>query len=171
MTDSGVMDTADWISILSSLASVSVALIGFSGLLIAFRSANAPLSRADMVYIRILLIFSLGALVFALLPLPFADVAPDRLWPAMTLLLAAFLLFWPLRTPFWNRARGIKPRRPYFYWGVLGAEAILALYLMWTVADGSADGGSYALGVAWCLLVTIVSFVSQVFSQLPVDEG
>ena len=162
--------TGDWVAILSSLASVSVSLIGFSGLLIAFRSANSPLSRTDMVYIRILLIFSVGALVFALLPLPFADASPDRLWPPLTLLLAAFLLIWPLRSPFWNRARGIKPRRPLAYWGVLAAEAILAVYLGWTVVHGSADGGSYALGVAWCLLVTIVSFVSQVFSQLPVDD-
>ena len=165
------MATGDWIAILSSLAGISVALIGFSGLLIAFRSANAPLSRIDMVYIRILLIFSVGALVFALLPLPFANVAPDRLWPALTLLLAAFLLVWPLRSPFWNRARGITPRRPAAFWAVLGAEAVLAAYLAWTVFAGAADGGSYALGVAWCLLVTIVSFVSQVFSQLPVDDN
>lgn len=164
------METADWIGILATLASISVALIGFSGLLIAFRSVNAPLSKIDMVYIRILLIFSVGALVFAVLPLPFADVPPERLWPPLTLLLAAFLLIWPLRSPFWNRARGIKPRRPHAFWAVLLAEAVLAVYLAWTAFDGSADGGSYALGVTWCLLVTIVSFVSQVFSQLPVDD-
>ena len=164
------MDATDWTTILASLASVSVSLIGFSGLLVAFRSANAPLSKNDMVGIRSLLIFSVGALVFALLPLPFADAPPDLLWPVLTVVLAVFLLIWPLRSPSWNRARGVKLRRPLLFWSVLAVEALLAIALLWSVADGSAGGRGYAIGVAWCLAVAIVSFVAQVFSLLPVDK-
>lgn len=162
---------ADWSGILSTLASVAVALIGFSGLLTAFRSANAPLGRSDMVNIRILLIFSFGALVFALLPLPFAEVAPGRAWPTLTLMLAGFLLIWPLRSPFWNRARGIRPRRPWLYWGMLAIEGVIGAALLIAAITGATGGGAYAGGVAWCLLVAIVTFVAQVFSLLPVDEG
>ena len=160
---------ADWIGVLSTLASVAVALIGFSGLLIAFRAANDPLTRSEVVNIRILLIFSLGALIFALLPMPFAAVRADRLWPQLTTAVAAFLLFWPFRSPAWNRRRGVKPRRPLLYWGVLGAQALLSAALLALTFTGQADGGTYATGVAWCLLVAMVTFVAHVFSLLPVD--
>ena len=160
----------DWIAVLSALASVAVAIVGFSGLLAAFRTANAPLSRADMVNIRILLIFSFGALVFSLLPLPFAALPPERLWPVANVLLAAFLLLWPVRSPFWNRARGIRPRRPLLYWGMLAIEALIGLLLLVAALSGHAGGGAYAAGIAWCLLVAIVTFVAQVFSLLPVDS-
>ncbi|MFC7537087.1 hypothetical protein ACFQPG_06860 [Sphingomonas sp. GCM10030256] len=163
-------EKADWIAILSALSSIAVAVIGFSGLLTAFRSASAPLTRLDMVYIRILLIFGLGALTFALLPLPFAAVAPERLWPTLTILLALFLLFWPVRSPIWNRARGIRPRRPRLFYGILAAQALLGLLLLLLGIRGDSDGGAYAAGVAWCLLVAMVTFVAQVFSMLPVDE-
>jgi hypothetical protein len=165
-----VSGIAEWIGVLSTLASIAVALIGFSGLLIAFRAANDPLSRADIVNIRILLIFSLGGLIFALLPMPFAEVRPERLWPPLTVAIAAFLLFWPLRTPVWNRQRGVKPRRAILYWGVLSAEAVLGVGLLIAALSGGASGGTYALGVAWCLLVAIVTFVAHIFTLLPVDS-
>ena len=164
-------EVADWIGVLSTLASVAVALIGFSGLLIAFRSASAPLSRTDMVNIRILLIFSFGALIFALLPLPFAESDPRRLWNALTLVVAAYLLFWPIRSPIWNRRRGIKPQRPFLYWGTLAVQAVLGAVLGAMALLGEASGTTYAIGVAWCLLVAIVTFVAHVFSLLPVDQS
>lgn len=163
-------EVVDWISVLSALASVAVAIIGFSGLLTAFRTANAPLSQADMVNIRILLIFGCGALVFALLPLPFAAISSKRLWPVLTVLLAAFLLVWPLRSPSWNRARGVKPKRRSLYLGILAAEALLGLVLLGGAFAGYANGGLYSAGVAWCVLVAIVTFVAHVFGLLPVDH-
>ena len=161
----------DWNAILAVLASVAVAVVGFAGLLTAFSAANAPLSRSDVVNIRILLIFSLGALVFAILPMPFADASPERLWPVSTVLLATFLLFWPIRSPAWNRRRGVRSRRPWLYWGILGAEAVLGTVLLVRGITGAADGGTYVLGVAWCLLVATVTFVAQVFALLPVDDA
>jgi hypothetical protein len=161
----------DWNAILATLASVAVAVVGFAGLLTAFSASNSPLSRADVVNIRILLIFSLGALVFALLPMPFAAVAPDKLWPSVTVLLAGFLLLWPILSPLWNKQRGIKPRRPLLYWGMLAVEALLGIAMLASVFSGEADGATYTLGVAWCLLVAMVTFVAQVFSLLPVDHG
>ena len=115
----------DWNAVLAVLASVAVAVVGFAGLLTALSAANAPLSRSDVVNIRILLIFSLGALVFAILPMPFADLPPQRLWPISTVILAVFLLFWPIRSPAWNRRRKIRSRRPWLYWSILGTEAVL----------------------------------------------
>ncbi|HET9356378.1 MAG TPA: hypothetical protein VFO42_09475 [Sphingomicrobium sp.] len=160
----------DWQGVLAVLASVAVAVVGFAGLLTAFSAANAPLAKSDVVNIRILLIFSLGALLFAILPLPFADVPPQRLWPISTVLLGVFLLFWPIRSPAWNRRRGIRSRRPLLYWGMLGIEAVLGAVLLVRGVTGTADGGTYVLGVAWCLLVATVTFVAQVFALLPVDE-
>lgn len=161
----------DWYAILAVLASVAVAVVGFAGLLTAFSAANAPLSRSDVVNIRILLIFSLGALVFAILPMPFADAHPQRLWPIGTVLLAVFLLFWPIRSPAWNRQRGIRSRRPWLYWSILGGEAVLGTVLLVRGITGTADGGTYVLGVAWCLLVSTVAFVAQVFALLPVEDS
>ena len=164
-------NVADWSTVLSALASVAVAVIGFSGLLTAFRTAKGPLARADVVNIRILLIFGFGALVFALLPMPFAGFRPDRVWPVLIVLLAGFLLFWPVRSPIWNKARGHAPRRPILYYGILAVEAVIGLVLLAAAVTGNAGGGAYAGGVLWCLLVAMVTFVAQVFNMLPVDEG
>lgn len=161
----------DWYPILAVLASVAVAVVGFAGLLTAFSAANAPLSRGDVVNIRILLIFSLGALVFAILPMPFADMPQRRLWAIGTVLLAVFLLFWPIRSPFWNRQRGLRSRRPWLFWSMLGVEAVLGAVLLFRGVTGSADGGTYVVGVAWCLLVATVTFVAQIFALLPVDDS
>jgi hypothetical protein len=99
-----------WLTVLTSFASVATALIGFCGLLTAFRSAGAPLGLRDIVGIRILLIFSLGALIFAILPL--VIVAEKGSWAVCAILLGLFLCFWPLRSPTWNRQRGYSPRLP-----------------------------------------------------------
>ena len=155
---------------LSTFASVAVAVIGFAGLLAALRTASAPLSRADMVNIRILLIFSLGALLFSLVPLPLSHLTAERLWPPLTIVLAAFLLLWPIRSPFWYRARGIRPRRPVLYWSILATEAVIGSILMARGLSGAAGGSDYLFGVGWCLLVAIVTFVAQVFSLLAVDQ-
>ena len=102
--------------------------------------------------------------------MPFAAASPDRLWPVLNVLLAAFLLIWPIRSPFWNKARGIKPQRPALYWGILALEAAIGMWLLVASLRGVAGGGAYSAGVAWCLLVAIVTFVAQVFNLLRVEK-
>lgn len=165
-----MVSVLDWIAVLSTLASVAVAVIGFAGLLTAFQASSAPLNRQDIVNVRILLIFALGALVFSLLPLGFAQISGRSPWPLLTLLMAAFLLFWPLRSPFWNRNLAIRPRRPKLYWTILLLQALLAIALLVPALSGSAGASQYVVGILWCLLVAILTFVAQIFALLPVDR-
>jgi hypothetical protein len=162
--------SAEWLSVLATFAAVATALIGFTGLVTAFRLTNDPLTPYEAANVRILLIFGAGALLFALLPMPFAGLDEDRVWPVLSVLLAGFLLFWPFRSPFWNRARGIKPRRPKLYWGLLAAEGVLGGAILIAGVMGRAGAGTYAAGIAWCLLIAIVTFVAQVFTLFPIER-
>ena len=156
-------------AVLSTLASIAASLVGFSGLLTAFRASSADLTPYDINNIRTLLIYSVSALVFALLPLPLATRQNGEVWSWLTVALGASLLFWSLQSPRWMRKKGLKPRLPVLYFGVLGVQALLGAGLVagaLLLADSSA---LYALGVLWFLIVALLVFVVQVFLLLPID--
>ena len=157
-------------AILSTLASIAASLVGFSGLLTAFRASSTDLTPYDINNIRSLLIFSVSALVFAVLPLPLAARPPGGVWwSALTVLIGATLLFWTVQSPRWMKRKGLRPRLPRLYFGVLGAQGIVGATIMagavW-LADPSA---LYAVGVLWFLFVALLVFVVQVFLLLPID--
>lgn len=161
------MDSA---TVLATMASIAASLVGFSGLLTAFRTANDQLAPRDLNNVRTLLILSVSALVFALLPLPLA-ASPwaGRGWTLLTVLLGANLLFWSVQSPRWMRNKQLQPRSRLLYRTMIAAQALLGLGL---VAGALALGDAsalYTLGVLWLLIADVVVFVVQVFPLLPVD--
>ena len=156
-------------AVLSTLASIAASLVGFSGLLTAFRASSAELTPYDINNIRTLLIYSVSALVFALLPLPLGKTVTGGAWSALTVLLAANLLFWSVRSPRWMKQKRLRPRSPGLYYSVLGIQALVGAILVggafWLVDPGML----YALGVLWFLVVALLVFVVQVFLLLPID--
>ncbi|WP_162888049.1 hypothetical protein [Sphingomonas mesophila] len=161
--------SGDLLAVLAILASVAAAMVGFSGLMTAFRSSSDDLMPNDVSNVRILLIFSVGALGFALLPLPLWLVDdPDPWLAAMTLLLGAFLAVWLVQSPLWMRRRGLKPLKPALYWSMLVAQALLGALIVGAVLTGHPPAPFYVAGVLWCLTTAIVVFVVQVFRMLPV---
>ena len=81
--------------ILQTLAEVAVALTGFTGIVVALRGrADAALSGFALVRFRILLIASLAAVAFALLPFLFHynRLAPATTWSTCSALVLIFLV-------------------------------------------------------------------------------
>ena len=158
-------------ALLSTLASIAASLVGFSGLLTAFRAANHSLDANDINNIRTLLIFSVSALVFALLPLPFAaGHSPDWLWSVLTLLLGANLLFWSWQSPRWMKRKGLRPRRPLLYLAMISLQALLGAALATGAFLLASPAVLYAIGVLWFLVAAIIVFVVQIFFLLPMDR-
>lgn len=157
---------------LSTYASIAASLVGFTGLLTAFRASTDSLSPNDVTNIRILLIFSVSALVFALLPVPILKLQNGEPWVrAVTVLLGAQFLFWSFQSPRWIRSKGIKPRNPRLYWlmiviqAAIGAAVLLAGLLLVDPMP------AYSMGVLWCLLSAIIVFVIQIFVMLPLSRN
>jgi hypothetical protein len=108
--------TPEVIALLSTLSSVAAAMVGFSGLLTAFRVSVETLDPNDVSNIRILLIFSVAALLFAIIPLPFHVVGNDEaMFVALTIALGIFLAVWLWQSPRWMRRHQLKPRNTRLY--------------------------------------------------------
>lgn len=144
-------------------------MVGFAGLLTAFRASNESLSPNDVTNIRILLIFSVSALVFALIPLPLAagDMADGPAWRSLAIALGAYLAFWTIQSPRWMKRKGVRPRSPLLYATMLILQGGLGVLL---IAGAMLSGQAQALyvgGVLWCLITAMVVFVAQIFRMLP----
>ena len=143
--------------LLSALGSVAAALVGFTGLLTAFRASSDLLGPNDVSNIRILLIFSVSALVFALLPIPFlAFGAEAEDFAVLTALLGLFLAFWLVQSPRWMKRKALRPRNPRLYWAMLLAQGAIGLALVASAATGYSPQAFYVVGVTWCLLTAIL---------------
>jgi hypothetical protein len=152
----------DPLALLSALAQIAASLVGFSGL------------RGDMNSIRTLLILSVSALVFALLPLPLiASQSPGWWWKVLTVVIAANLLFWSVQSPRWMKRTGLRPRRPALYRVMISTQALLAVLLIGGALVVVDARPLYSVGVLWFLMAAVVVFVVQVFALLavaPVDN-
>ena len=166
------MDGQEVIGLLSTLASVAASLVGFSGLLTALRASSEDLSPNDVTNVRILLMFGVAALLFALFPLiGFAFHAGATWLAAATVLLGVFLIVWIVQSPRWMRAKGLKPRSPRVYWTTLIGQAVIGLVLVVGIVLGRPAAPLYLAGVCALLVTAIVAFVVQVFAMLPVDRA
>jgi hypothetical protein len=157
-------------TVLATMASIAASLVGFSGLLTAFRTANDQLGPRDLNNVRTLLILSVSALVFALLPLPLA-ASPwaGRGWTVLTILLGANLLFWSVQSPRWMRKKRLQPRSRLLYRLMIAAQGLLGIGLIAGALRLADAAPLYAVGVLWFLIAAVVVFVVQVFPLLPVD--
>lgn len=159
-------------SLLSTMASVAASLVGFAGLLTAFRAANDSLSAYDANNVRSLLICAVSALVFALLPLPFAATRwSPWVGAVLTFLLGANLLFWSVRSPRWMKQKSLRPKWPLLYLAMIIAQALIAILLMVGSVFLADVAVLYAVGVLWFLIAALVIFVVQIFQLLPVEPS
>ncbi|MES2904217.1 MAG: hypothetical protein V4696_08540 [Pseudomonadota bacterium] len=162
----------DQLAILATLGSIAASMVGFAGLLTAFRAANERLDPNDVTNIRILLIFSVSALVYSLIPLPFAagDLADGRVWRSLSIILGAYLLFWTVQSPRWMRRKRLRPRRPLLYVVMLAIQGLLGVAMVWGGLMSEQAHALYVVGVLWCLITAIVVFVAQIFRMLPLSQ-
>lgn len=162
------METLD---LLLALAAIAASLVGFTGLLTAFQASRDSLLPNDISNIRILLIFSVSALVFSMLPTAvFIFGVGAGAWRALCGLLGLFLAIWLFQSPLWMRRHRIRPRKPHVYWPMLMLQAGLGLAVIAAALAGRSPAAFYVLGVLWCLLTAVVVFVVQIFVLLPMRD-
>jgi hypothetical protein len=125
------MNPTDW---LLTIAQVAMALTGFAGLLIAFRFRKQAWQRVEIHAVRFLLKSSVGAFVFALLPVPMIVGGMNQAW-LWGICFAALPLWTLVMVSGAFRARysgDLRPRYEFGYWGLtlsglaLGAVELVA---------------------------------------------
>jgi hypothetical protein len=149
---------------LDTLAELSLALIGFSALIAMFRGGSVHTwEPRPRVGFWIIVSYSLGALVFALLPSILRDLNVDS-WALPVALLALFHLITMsllLRRHLRLNSAGHPTPNPLLW--VIGALMGFGTSALLFVGMAGGLGGPtyrlYHVGVASCLLVASVSFV------------
>ncbi len=148
---------------LLTIVEISVALIGFSGLIFVFRSRDiTELEVRDLSALAMILGAGGLTLVFALLPLPFSylGLAEPQLWRLCSGLFAAGMLGAGTAFLLVNRrlvAKGHAERTPRLNRLTL-FSAFLTAVLLGLVAAGTFPAGPavYLLGLVVCILHCLV---------------
>lgn len=149
---------------LDTIGVIAITLAALSSLLAAVRGGN-PLDWAPRLRLGfwILLVYSLGALAFALLPSLLHDLGVSS-WGAQVALLAAFHLISAVR--FLRRHFSLLRQGEASHSTILWAGGSILMFLtpvvlIWSLAGGL-GGPSYAVyhaGVLVCLLASVGAFI------------
>ncbi len=145
---------------LFTIAELSVALAGFSGVVLGLRSARqGALSSHDRFGLMHILTGSGGAMLFALLPsaLHAAGLEPELAERTATALLgAAFLVV----APIWGvLGRRTQPRFPMLFWSFVVSGALLGVALLVTSLWLPGPGTLLPLALMWLLGLAFAQFV------------
>lgn len=157
-----------------NLSLLGLTLAGFVGLTAALHCAGRTWLPQEIVGIKLVLEFSLGASFFALLPILFSQSLRDTalVWRVCSILLALFLAFEldvqrrRIRRLFRS---GYPPRAPVFALGLLFPGTILALVGQLANVAWWADQAAYMWALAW--LLTAPGLELFVFIYLSVRSG
>jgi hypothetical protein len=162
----------DHIALLAVFAQLAVSLTGFAGLLTAFRGAEVGWSEQEVAGIRNLLLTSVGALAFSVLPIPAlaAGVSANEAYRWTSLGLGAFLvILFAGGLHYVLRLKG-RPRSWAFYLFFTIGGAPLGAYFIVQALNAAAGPGAYVVGLIWLLAIGVVQFMFQIFSTLTPKE-
>jgi len=157
---------------LQTIAEISIAFAGFTGLVVALRKNDGPLTTVQKYRLQILLSLAFGAMFLSLLPdlLDNFGVAPGRIWIASNATLAAYsgiFLFWWLRSS--RRMMRLHPLLfNWFAFTRMATGHVLIILLQLTVIFAQIDGigaASYISGMLWYLLHAAQQFSRMLFIQ------
>ena len=154
----------DYQDLLQTLAEVSVALAGFSGVVSVFgRRHTGDWDPADRLHLSFMLETSLAVLFLSLLPFAFLSVelSPRSTWTIMSGIMAAYLVAtfgaaaYRYRRLSSDQRTGVGPI--YGFAMALGdlSVVILQLFNVFSAREFS----FYLIGLIWLLLSCAVSFV------------
>lgn len=157
---------------LQTIAEISIAFAGFSGLVVALRKSPGPLTDVQKYRLRVLLTLAFGAMFLALLPELLANfgLGEEETWRwshlAITLYSAVFVSWWLSSSA---RMRRVTPE--IFHWFALTrmtAGHIVILVLQVSVILGWVEDrhvGAYLAGLVWYLLHAAQQFARMLFIQ------
>ncbi len=160
----------DLATALFTIAQVAMTLTGFAGLLIAFRFGKGKWQRVEVYAVHFLLKSSVGAFVFALLPLPMMVGGFDSItfWALCFFALGIWsllLVFGAFRARF----RGdLRPRYELGYWGLTLCGLLIGILEILAAVGtfGLRNPTLYMFGLFWLLAVATFQLVMQVMASL-----
>ena len=157
---------------LQTIAEVSIAFAGFSGLIVAFRKNAGPLTDVQKYRLQVLLSLAFGAMFLSLLPelLTYFELPAATVWTASSLVLAVYsgiFLFWWLAA-----SQKVKRTSPeLFNWIAFSRMAIghvavlIAVLTMAIRPQASLVAGVYISALIWYLLHAAQQFRRMLFVQ------
>jgi len=155
-----------------TVAEISIAFAGFSGLIVALRRDAGPLDAVQKYRLRVLLTLAFGAMFLSLMPEALANLGfgQETVWvyscAAMAAYSALFLLWWVLAS---RRIVRLVPE--IFHWSAFSRMAaghfvILLLQLSVVLSFSRFDGaGILNLGLIWYLIHAAQQFARMLFIQ------
>ena len=157
---------------LQTIAEISIAFAGFSGLIVAFRKSAGPLSEIEKYRLRILLTLAFGAMFLSFLPEVlenFGQSASDT-WlyagSAVCLYSIGFLAWWTLES-----RKFVRAFPEIFNWSAFirmsaGHIAIILLQLSVTFSLVPDKGAAaFVIALVWYLIHAAQQFARMLFVQ------
>ena len=157
---------------LQTIAEISIAFAGFSGLIVAFRRHRGPLTPVERFRLQILLALAFAAMLLAFLPelLAEAGIAAPRVWVASSAVLGGWALlfvgWWTLRSR--RISRQVPEIFDWFAFARMAAGHALIITLQLLVVLGVVREhapAAYLAGLIWFLLHAAHQFARMLFVQ------
>jgi hypothetical protein len=155
-----------WDSALGSIIEVAIALAGFAGIVAAVgRRGSGQWSAADQLLLRVLLLSSGAAIIFAFLPFILIDVLElSTLWRVLSAVLALWLSVVAILRMRQSMSHGITEvldlRLSYFIGGGLVVVSLLITNALWL-----ASSSLYLVGLLWQVTISFVTFVTLLLNS------
>jgi hypothetical protein len=152
---------------LLTIAEVSVALAGFSSVVIALRGVQPHAwSAQDRVGLGNVLAVSVGTLVGSLVPFPLAYLGASEalVWGVSTAAVGLFILGGVGTLAFAAVARRVRPRTPRVFWTMVPSGFVVAPMLLLSSLDVLLPRGPslLLLGLIWALVGAFAQLASFV---------
>lgn len=168
------MDTAN---LLQTIAEVSIAFAGFSGLIVSFRKRPGPLTPVHKFRLRVLLALAFGALFLSFLPgsLRAYGVAEATVWIACCMVFVLYSLIFNV----WLTVNAVRTAREapeifdwFAYTRMVAGHAVLIGVQVAVLISGHIDLGPAAFlsGLIWFLLHAVQQFCRILFVRVA-SEG
>ena len=160
---------------LQTIAEISIAFAGFSGLIVALRKNTGPLTEVEKYRLQVLLTLAFGAMFLSFLPevLENLELAAHDTWvyagSALCLSSIIFLIWWIYAS---RKLMRVFPE--IFHWSafsrmVAGHVAIILLQLSVIFSFVSGKGeAAYVISLIWYLVHAAQQFARMLFVQ-PID--
>ena len=161
-----------------TIAEVGIGIAGFSGLVVALRQSDGPLSEIQKYRLRVLFALSFGAVFLSLLPelQTNLQVPDERVWfdSSAAIFIYSLGFFWWWIGPS-RRIAKVAPE--IFNWrafNTMAAGHAVILLLQLAVLVGYFEtraAGIVALGLTWYLMHAAQQFIRMLFIQPRTGSG
>lgn len=157
---------------LQTIAEISIAFAGFSGLIVALRKNTGPLTKVHIFRLQILLTLAFGAMFLSLLPetLHYFGVQVENIWILASSVLSAysvvFLIWWVIMS-----RRMIRTVPEIFNWFAFSFMTVghtlivlLQVSVIFSLLENVGEG-AYVTALVWYLIHAAHQFARMLFVQ------